>query len=97
MPIRVGSSYNNGNGMDRRVSYPVFLNKIIERAFVIVMGEFHVWYIKWNRIQFVSLRFDVDKWNIKDFGLRINETLDEPRTGYPVNLGSFPCDPFHTF
>src|SRR5437773_1070274 len=95
MFIRICTSDNNSDDVNCRIIYLVFLNKIIKGAFVFVMSEFNIRYIKRNPTQLLRPFQNVGKRNKKEFSLRINKPLYKPGTGNAVDLRTFSCDPFH--
>src|SRR5438094_4536779 len=59
------------------------------------MTEFDIRHVERGRSFLLCCRHHRFGRNEKEFGLRIDELLDEPGTSDPVHFHSFACDPFH--
>src|ERR1700754_560185 len=94
MPVRICPSNDNGYCTQGWVFELVFFNKIVKSAFVIVMCKLDAGDVKRNRVQRFGLWGYFIEGNINDLGIFINESLDQPGAGDPVDLWSFSGYPF---
>src|SRR5919198_5280649 len=67
----------------------------LKAAFAIVMPEFHTRNIEWDGP--FALRYSeyLIRWDKEELGLRVYKLLDEPGTGYPINLHPLTRNPLH--
>ena len=73
----------------------IFLDKGIERAFLPVMSELHIFHIVRRRMLALrDLHHRVGR-NKQELRVRVDEPFDQPGAGDSVYLYSFARDPFH--
>src|SRR6266704_4394066 len=73
----------------------VFLEDRLEWTFLSVVAEFNCGNIEWNCTQSFRLEQYALRGNKIEFGIRVNELLDKPRTRHSVDLDVLACDPLH--
>src|SRR6187549_2759400 len=73
----------------------MFFYYVVERALITIMCVFNVRKIKWNCTDFFRLGYDIIKWYINDFCIRVNKSFDEPWTGYTIDLWALTSYPLH--
>src|SRR5215469_6978406 len=73
----------------------VFLQDRLERAFLAVVAEFHVFHVVRNCIKAFGFVHHFVGRHKDEIGFLVDEFPDEPWTGYTIDLDVFAGDPFH--
>ena len=93
--MRVGGANQFAEETKRRVREFVFLQDGIERHVLAVVTKCAAVDVKWRRLEFARLRRHLVTGHKDELSLRVNELLDESRTGNPVHLHFFTGNPLH--
>jgi len=95
--FRIGASNNARELGQRGISQFVLGEECIETAEWTVVRQLDTRYIVWNSASFSRDALHIIWRHEQKFRVLVDETLDEPRTRYPVDLRSFSGDPFHCY
>jgi hypothetical protein len=92
--IGICTSYNSSQCLQGSTFQVVFTDEVIKRAFIAIVREFYIRYIKRYSIELLRFCYYLVEWDINNLSLLINKAFNKPRTGYTVYLGTLACNPF---
>src|SRR5215471_10622413 len=95
--MRIRSSHNFSQQHESGIGQSVSFEKRVERYILAMMAQLATVDVERRCSQFSGPRRHLGRWCENKLRDRIDELLDEPRTGYPVDLYLFPCNPFHNY
>jgi hypothetical protein len=75
----------------------VSLQNRFERAFLAVMAEFDVLDVIGNGVEPLGFVHHLVRRHEDEFRIFVDEVLDQPRAGDPIDFDAFPRNPFHCF
>src|SRR5258708_213716 len=93
-PRRVGTAHDRGDAIQSRVLDIEDADDRIEGAAITYVPEFGALDVIWNTAGLIRNCGDLIRWHIDEFGTRIDEARDQPRTGNAIDLWVFAGNPF---
>ena len=92
---RIGAANDFRDLVQRRVGESVFLQNRVKRTQRPIVAQLHAFHVEGNRVFALGKRRYIRRSDEVELGLRIDEAVNQPRTGDAVDLGVGSRDKLH--
>ena len=93
--VGVGAAYDQRELREGRIGESIRPDDRVEAALLVVVPELHVRHVEGRGSLLVGHRQHPVGRHVQELGLRIDESLDQPRTGNAVHFRPLAGDPLH--